>query len=64
MMNVLVRIITDDDGQKTSNPNDWHLVDPANHQGAATLCSGEFFGEAESNCTFDTKEVKRGGITQ
>lgn len=62
-MNTLVRIITNDDGEPTGNPFDWHLTDPCNRQGAATLCTGEFYGIGESACTYEVKEVLRGGIT-
>lgn len=62
-MNTLVRIITNDDGDETNNPLDWHLQDPCNWQGAATLCTGEFYGIGESACTYEEKHVIRGGIT-
>ena len=53
--NLLVRIIRDDDGDLKSDHQDWHLVDPGNPQGDATLCTGEFFGGGESACEFVTK---------
>ena len=62
-MNVLVRITHDDDGSPKRDPDMWHLVDPGNSQGNAALCTQEFFGGGESACKFQTKEVKKGGIT-
>ena len=62
-MNHLVRIISDDDGEEQDNKNDWHLVDPGNQCGPATLCTGEFFGEGESNWVFKTKQQLKGGVT-
>lgn len=63
-MSELVRIIVDDDGDPTDNPDVWHLVDPCNEQGPAALCTQEFFGPGESGlCEFETKTAKRGGIT-
>lgn len=61
-MNVLVKIIADDDGEWTKN-EDWHLVDPCNFQGNAVLCTGELFGGGESRCIVETREANRGGIT-
>lgn len=61
-MNVLVKILVDDDGVEIDNPV-WHLVDPTNHQGNAPLCTAEFFGGGESAVIFEAKRVKRGGIT-
>lgn len=62
-MNQLVQILIDDDGNEPTNPYYWHLSDPCNPQGAATLCTGEFYGSGESVCVYETKEVLRGGIT-
>lgn len=61
-MHRLVKIIKNDDGDPTGDDN-WHLVDPGNEQGDASLCTQEFFGLGESNAEFETKEVERGGIT-
>lgn len=61
-MNRLVKIIRDDDGDLTGD-NSWHLVDPGNEQGQATLCTCEFFGAGESSVEFETKDAARGGIT-
>jgi len=61
-MNVLVKIIRDEDRNLTLNDS-WHLVDPCNFQGSAALCTGEFFGGGESIAEFEMKEVSRGGIT-
>lgn len=60
-MNNLVKIIRDDDGVLIDNPV-WHLVDPANNLGNATLCTGEFFGYGESSVEFELKMVDHGGI--
>ena len=63
-MNDLVRLLTDDDGEPKDDAAVWHLVDPANDQGPAALCTQEFFGEGESSgVTFETKDAVRGGIT-
>lgn len=62
-MNELVRILTNDDGDTPDNNHNWHLVDPCNWQGKATLCTAEFFGSGESACIYETKEVIRGGVT-
>lgn len=61
--NALVRIIRNDDGDLEPGWRDWHLVDPGNPQGPATLCTAEFFGSGESACEFQNKYCKRGGIT-
>lgn len=62
-MNHLVRILSDDDGEDKDDANVWHLVDPCNEQGPAALCTQEFFGDGESACTFEEKNVARGGVT-
>lgn len=61
-MNHLVKLITDDDGIET-NDTSWHLVDPSNLTGPATLCTGESFGEGEAACEYEEKTAARGGIT-
>lgn len=61
-MHQLVKLLFNDDGVEIDNPP-WCLVDPANRQGPSTLCSGEFFGEGESNCIYEEKNMIRGGIT-
>ena len=61
-MHELVKIFSDDDGITVDNPV-WHLVDPTNKGGPASLCQAEYFGEGESACTYETKVVTRGGIT-
>lgn len=63
MSNTLVQILVDDDGNEPNHPEDWHLTDPCNWQGAATLCTGEFYGVGESVCVYKEKQVVRGGIT-
>ena len=62
-MNDLVRLITDDDCDPKNDADVWNLVDPSNEQGPAALCTQEFFGLGESNCEYETKQAKRGGIT-
>jgi hypothetical protein len=61
-MNSLVRILCDDDGRPKNDAHVWHLVDPANVQGNAALCTGEFFGEGESRVEFEWKQAP-GGAT-
>ena len=61
-MNQLVQIHINDDGDETNYPHRWHLVDPCNRQGRASLCTSEFFGIGESACEFTEKESLRGGI--
>ena len=62
MTNKLVKILSDDDGYIDNDPK-WHLVDPCNNGGEATLCQGEYFGSGETDCTYETKTRSRGGIT-
>jgi hypothetical protein len=57
-MNVLVRILIDDDGTKIDKPV-WHLLETEFGDPHA-LCTGEYVGGGESSCVFETKEVKRG----
>ncbi len=61
-MNILVKFSMDDDGCIVDNAG-WHLVDPANLQGNAALCTGEFFGGGESSVVFEVKSAQKGGIT-
>ncbi len=61
-MNELVQLITNDDGDPVWESK-WCLIDPSNPCGVATLCTGEFIGDGESACTYETKSTKRGGIT-
>ena len=63
MLNKLVKVILNDDGDIPMFPDDWHLVDVANFQGDAVLCTGEYFGDGEGEVVYETKEVIRGGIT-
>lgn len=61
MSNQLVRIIEDEDGEATNNDS-WHLaVQP--DSSPRTLCTGEAFGGSEGAAVYETKSVKRGGIT-
>lgn len=60
-MNYLVKILSDDRGEKRDSPV-WCL----SHQvtgGSATLCGGEYYGEGESGCEFKVKNTQKGGIT-
>lgn len=60
-MNHLVKILSDDSGEKRDNPV-WCL----SHEitgGNATLCGGEFYGEGESGCDYKIKSTEKGGIT-
>jgi len=62
-MHQLVKIFCDTNGvPRDIDRQYWHLV---YHHGSGdqTLCEGEYFGGGESGCEFETKEVKRGGIT-
>jgi hypothetical protein len=60
-MNKLVKFFTNDDGYPCSPV--WHLIDPSRTPGNMTLCTGEFFGVGESAVVFETKTMRRGGIT-
>jgi hypothetical protein len=60
-MNTIVKIIRDDEGALTKDEH-WHLVDPANPQGNAALCTQEFFGPGESDVEYELKVKVRGGI--
>lgn len=60
MAHNLVKLITDEDGEKMHPV--WHF--PFNTgDGNRVLCSGQVFGEGEGLATFETKIVQRGGIT-
>ena len=63
MSNHLVMLLTGDDPSEVKENPMWCLVDPGNHQGAATLCTNEFFGIGESGCEYKQKSTSRGGIT-
>lgn len=60
-MNSLVKFSIDDDGEETDSF--WHLIDPINSEGAAKLCTREFFGYGESIAVYEQKDVIRGGVT-
>lgn len=62
MSHEVVKLLSDDDGATYNDPK-WCLVDPGNGCGQATLCTGEYFGDGESNCTYEIKVVSRGGVT-
>jgi hypothetical protein len=61
MSHVVVKICVDDDGTTIDNPV-WHLYE-TDGGGHHALCTVEFLGGGESRCVYETKEVKRGGIT-
>ena len=58
MSHTLVRILIDDDGLDVDSPQ-WHLLE-TDGGGPHALCTGEFVGEGESGCVFETNEVQRG----
>lgn len=61
-MNHLVKIISNDDGDKLSKEEQvWHVA--IKSDALRTLCTGEAFGFGESSCEYEEKWVKRGGIT-
>ncbi|MEQ5432836.1 hypothetical protein AB7282_12060 [Providencia huaxiensis] len=59
-MNTLVMILTSESGEE-EEPF-WHAMTYQSPDDQV-LCSGQFFGEGVSACTFKTKVVKKGGIT-
>lgn len=54
-------MLSDDDGDQILDPK-WHYVDDVTSDPSA-LCTGEYFGLGASAVVYETKEVKRGGIT-
>lgn len=58
MSHVLVKIIINDDGFE-QDTQDWHLLE-TDGGGPHALCTGEFVGDGESSCEYETKEVSRG----
>jgi len=62
-MHMLVQLLTDDDGEPQPHPEYWHLVDPTQCAGDASLCTQEFFGPGESAVEFRVRASRRGGIT-
>lgn len=60
MAHTLVKITSNDDGDKIQNPK-WHWIMTIDAD--RTLCGGEAFGEGESNAKFKLKTLKKGGIT-
>jgi hypothetical protein len=60
-MNFLVKILFDEYGEKVKNAK-WHLVRTI-CGGNSALCTGEYFGEGDSRCEYETKETESGGIT-
>lgn len=57
----IVKILTDDSGEKRFRPV-WCLV-TIQAGGHATFCGGEYFGEGESGCEYKEKITVKGGIT-
>ena len=61
-MPVLVKVFRDDDGDRVLFPV-WHLDDPeAPGVWGQVFCTGEVYGEAESDVVYERKITKRGGI--
>lgn len=60
MAHELVMLLTDDDTIPVE-PR-WHWID-TNGSDPSTLCTQEYFGTGQSECTYKLKQVKRGGIT-
>lgn len=58
-MNYLVKMITDEDGEEQEPL--WHFV--TSEDSERCFCDGQCFGHGEGAATFETKTVKRGGIT-
>ncbi|CAM1341778.1 hypothetical protein [Tenacibaculum aestuarii] len=62
-MNYLVKILCDDNGEpRDKYLQHWHYVKTTCGD-SATLCDGEYFGFGASGCEYETKSVKKGGIT-
>lgn len=61
-MNHLVKIQIRDMGDRVDKDNQvWCLVLDGG-SGRRAACSGEYFGDGESDCVYIEKSVKRGGI--
>lgn len=61
MAHSLVKLLTDDDGEKYKNKF-WHLVHSPDGS-RRTVCTGECFGLGEGDATYKSKRVEKGGIT-
>lgn len=60
MTHTVVKILTDEDGEKVAPF--WHLsVDWGD--GNRTFCTGEVYGDGEGSATYKEKEAAKGGIT-
>ncbi len=60
---LLVKIKKDDYNELVPKEDQvWCLVYSANG-GSQNFCEGQFFGYGESAAEYETKEVKKGGIT-
>lgn len=57
---ILVKILTDSDGEKIENPV-WCYAVSTDEQ--RTLCYGQAFGDYQCEVQYSIKEVKTGGIT-
>ncbi len=63
MSHFVVKLLSDDDGVDYDKDQQvWHYSGESTGD-PCVLCSGEYFGEGQSNCKFIEKRVKRGGIT-
>lgn len=61
IMNNLVKIIKNEDGDFQQNPQ-WHLVQ--NDGGSnRSVCTGEVFGLGEGSAEYKFKSVAKGGIS-
>lgn len=58
MAHKLVKIITNEDGEKVDNPT-WHVVNDFGDS-PRTLCGGEAFGQGESSATYKEKTTEKG----
>lgn len=59
-MNTLVMIVTNEDGEEEEPL--WHAINP-HADDLMVLCSGQYFGDGASECTYKTKDIIRGGIS-
>ena len=61
MSHTIIKITINHDGEEVESPK-WCLsVNAAGED--ATFCTGEYFGNHDSDCTTTVKHVERGGIT-
>ena len=57
----LVKILTDEDGDKIDKPVWCYVIQTDGSP--RTFCGGQVFGFGEGYATFELKEVAKGGIT-